>query len=309
MQCTNHATTRCLKLLKLSDFFLCPWHIHMRCLSTFSAYGWAYGFSFTSLPPWTLPQICESWLKSYLMQLCKPYHYTLVEAVEPFKLHPSPCHIYMRCMSTFSGCGWACVFTFTPLTPWCFPRFVRVGWYPTWCKCTNHATTLWLRLLDLSNCIQCPWLTYMRCLSTFSGYRWAYGFTFTSIPPQTLPQNCESLVKSYLMQVCKPCHYTLVEAVEPFKLHPKSISYLYEVFEHLLRLWMGIWLHTHTITATDVFFQIFESLLKSYLKQVCKPCHYALVEAEEPLFLLMDLSPTTKITKKWNLVPSLRRNK
>jgi hypothetical protein len=50
------------------------------------------------------------------------------------------------------------------------------------------------------------------------------------------------------MQVCKPCHYALVETVEPFKLHPMSMSYIYEVFEHLLRLWMGIWLHTHTVS-------------------------------------------------------------
>jgi hypothetical protein len=48
------------------------------------------------------------------------------------------------------------------------------------------------------------------------------------------------------MQVCKPCHYALVEAVEPFKLHPMSMPYIYEVVEHLLRLWMSIWLHIHT---------------------------------------------------------------
>ncbi len=54
------------------------------------------------------------------------------------------------------------------------------------------------------------------------------------------------------MQVCKPCHYALVEAVEPFKLYPMSMPYIYEVFEHLLRLWMGIWLHIHIITNTDI---------------------------------------------------------
>jgi hypothetical protein len=64
-------------------------------------------------------------------------------------------------------------------------------------------------------------------------------------------QICESSLKSYLMQVCKPCHYTLDEAVEPFTLHPMSMAYIYEVFEHLLRLWMGIWLNTHTVTTTD----------------------------------------------------------
>ncbi len=53
------------------------------------------------------------------------------------------------------------------------------------------------------------------------------------------------------MQVCKPCHYALVKAIEPFKLHPMSMSYIYEVFEHIFRLWMGIWLHIHIVTTTD----------------------------------------------------------
>jgi hypothetical protein len=54
------------------------------------------------------------------------------------------------------------------------------------------------------------------------------------------------------MQMCKPCHYILVETIEPFKLHPMSTSYIYEMFKHLLRLWMGIWLHTH-INTTNMF--------------------------------------------------------
>ena len=44
----------------------------------------------------------------------------------------------------------------------------------------------------------------------------------------------------------------MVEAVEPFKLHPTFMSYLYEVFEHLQLLGMGIWLHTHSVIITDV---------------------------------------------------------
>jgi hypothetical protein len=50
------------------------------------------------------------------------------------------------------------------------------------------------------------------------------------------------------MQACKPCHNILAEAVELFKLHPMSMSYIYEVLEHLL---MSIWLYTHTTTTTD----------------------------------------------------------
>jgi hypothetical protein len=54
------------------------------------------------------------------------------------------------------------------------------------------------------------------------------------------------------MQECKPYQYAIVEAVEPFTLHPISMSYLYEVFEHLQLLGMGIWMHIHSVTTTDV---------------------------------------------------------
>jgi hypothetical protein len=77
------------------------------------------------------------------------------------------------------------------------------------------------------------------------------GFTLRLFPPELLPKIREGLLKFYMMQVCKPYHYTLVEAVEPFKLQPMSMAYIYEVFEHLLRLWMGIWLHLHIVTTTD----------------------------------------------------------
>jgi hypothetical protein len=54
------------------------------------------------------------------------------------------------------------------------------------------------------------------------------------------------------MSVWKWSHYTVVEAIGSFKLHPTSMSYIYKMFEHLTQLWMGIWQHTHTITTTDV---------------------------------------------------------
>jgi hypothetical protein len=44
----------------------------------------------------------------------------------------------------------------------------------------------------------------------------------------------------------------MVEAVEPFKLHRTSMSYIYKVFEHLKQLWMDIWQHTHTVISTVV---------------------------------------------------------
>jgi hypothetical protein len=130
--------------------------------------------------------------------------------------------------------------------------FLRVGVNPTLCKCANHATTIWLRLENLSNCFTCPFHTYMRCLSIFAGCGWAYVFTLTPLTPQTFPQICEMGLKSYLMKVCKPCHYSLIEAGEPFKMHPMSMSYIYEVFEHLLRLQMVIKYHIHIDTTTDL---------------------------------------------------------
>ena len=48
----------------------------------------------------------------------------------------------------------------------------------------------------------------------------------------------------------KCSQYAMVEAVEPFKLHPTSMSYIYKVFEHLEQLWMGIWQHIHTVAIT-----------------------------------------------------------
>jgi len=33
----------------------------------------------------------------------------------------------------------------------------------------------------------------------------------------------------------------MVEPVEPFKLYPTSMSYIYKVFQHVKQLWMGIW--------------------------------------------------------------------
>jgi hypothetical protein len=51
----------------------------------------------------------------------------------------------------------------------------------------------------------------------------------------------------------QPYHYAIVEAVEPFKLHPTFLSYLHKVFEHLRLLCIDIyiWMHIHSVTTTD----------------------------------------------------------
>jgi hypothetical protein len=73
-----------------------------------------------------------------------------------------------------------------------------------------------------------------------------YTVTITDASP-----DLEKLAEILPYTSVQPCHYALIEGVEPFKLHPMSMPDMYERFEHLLRLWMGKWLHIHIITTTD----------------------------------------------------------
>ena len=50
----------------------------------------------------------------------------------------------------------------------------------------------------------------------------------------------------------------MVETVEPFKLHTTSMWYILKVFKHLQLIWMGLWLHTCTVTITDIFLNLGE---------------------------------------------------
>jgi hypothetical protein len=186
------------------------------------------------------------------MQVCKPCHYALVQAVKPFKLHP----MYMSYIYAS------------------FEHLLRM-WMGIWLHIhivttTDTSSDLWelaeilpdasvqnMPLCFCGGCRTFQTASHVHAIHTWGVWRpfshcgWAYGFTFTLLAPQTLPQIWESCLNSYLLQVCKPCHYALVEAIEPFKLHPMIMAYLYEVFEHLLRMWMGVWLHNYIVTTTD----------------------------------------------------------
>jgi hypothetical protein len=94
-----------------------PCHIDIRCLSTFNLCEWAYGCTLTPLPPQTFSQIRKSWA----IWVSKPWHFTLVEAIETFKLHPTSMS-HTSCLSTFNYCGWAHRYTLTPLQPQTFSQ-------------------------------------------------------------------------------------------------------------------------------------------------------------------------------------------
>ena len=55
------------------------------------------------------------------------------------------------------------------------------------------------------------------------------------------------------MQVHKECPYAMVEAVEPFKLNPTSITNSYQVFEHLLLWWMGTYIYSYYQKCSPIF--------------------------------------------------------
>ncbi len=40
----------------------------------------------------------------------------------------------------------------------------------------------------------------------------------------------------------------MVEASKPHRLHSTSISYIYNVFQHLDMLWLDMWVHPYTDT-------------------------------------------------------------
>jgi hypothetical protein len=44
----------------------------------------------------------------------------------------------------------------------------------------------------------------------------------------------------------------MVEAPNPHRLFPTSMSYVYTVFQHLDMLWIGIWVYPYTVMPVQV---------------------------------------------------------
>ena len=94
-----------------------------------------------------------------------------------------PCYTNRRCLSTFHCGGWAYECTFTSLPPQNIaPDLGELN--KVLSMCANYATMLSLWLYNLSNCIPHPCYTFRRYVRSFCCGRWAYGCTFTPLPPQ-----------------------------------------------------------------------------------------------------------------------------
>ena len=155
-------------------------------------------------------------------------HYIIIEAVEPFKLHPtSMSYIYVWTPQTVVDGHMAAH------SHHChhrgFPRFGRVCWNPRWYyKCGNDPTTLLLRLYNLSNCIPHPWdtpyYTYTTWLSTLICCPLAYSSSLvTQFYPHYLDQilrfwvTCDDVSMSWLRLTGFP---------HPYQTYTKCVSTL-----------------------------------------------------------------------------------
>ncbi len=55
------------------------------------------------------------------------------------------------------------------------------------------------------------------------------------------------VLESWGVGESKWCCVFMVEALNSFRLHPTSISYVYKALYHLDMLWMDIWVHLYTV--------------------------------------------------------------
>ena len=69
---------------------------------------------------------------------------------------------------------------------------------------------------------------------------WAYGSTLTPFTTTEVSPDLGELAEILDDVSVEMIPLAIVEAVEPFKLHPTSMSFICEVFEHLKQLWIGI---------------------------------------------------------------------
>jgi len=97
-----------------------------------------------------------------------------------------------------------------------------------------------------------------------------------------------SRIFGHMMQVFPPVwkwsHYAIIEAVEPFKLHPIPMPYIYKVYEQIKQLWRA-YDTTLIPLPPQTYPQIWESSLKSFMMVMWKWSHYAIIEAVEPFKL------------------------
>jgi hypothetical protein len=125
----------------------------------------------------------------------------------------------------------------------CCPNFVELAEVIFDRQLEMMPPHLRLGLKTTSECIPHSCHTYIRWFYTFCSRGLSYFRCNLTI--------YLSWLKLLAMNECKWCHCAVVETVRPFKLHPTSMSYICKVYDHLLQLWVGMWMHPHTIATIN----------------------------------------------------------
>ena len=134
--------------------------------------------------------------------------------------------MYKQCFSTLicCDCEWAYVSTLTLLhLCWSGVNFrkIGVGLSP------SDVVMSWLRLQTPVDCIPHTNPMYTKCFSTLICCEWAYGSTLTLL--RLCRWGC--ILRKFMCRAGpEQCCRVMVEAPNPRRLHPTSISYVYKVF-------------------------------------------------------------------------------
>ncbi len=91
---------------------------------------------------------------------------------------------------------------------------------------------------------------YAKCLSTLTCCWWAHGSTLTLRYPLS-PESRVNFQEFWGGDQPIWCSYIMVEPQTPLGVLHKSISYIYKVFLHLDKLWMGVWHHPYSDTPPE----------------------------------------------------------
>ncbi len=209
------------------------------------------------------------------MQVCNPCRQILAEAVDPSNWIPCPCHTYMKCLSTSQvGDGhmashshhyhhrhfhghllglWMGIWLHThiitiidtspdlwelgEILPDASVQTMQLcfGW-----GCRTFQTASYIHVIHLWG-VWAPLRLWMGI--------WLHTHTVTATAASP---DCRKFAEILPDASVQPMWLKFGWGYRTFQLHPMSMSYIYEVFENLLRLVMGIWLHTHTITTTNI---------------------------------------------------------
>jgi hypothetical protein len=156
--------------------------------------------------------------------------------------------MYSNCLRTLICCGWAygsilILLHQSRLGLDIDVRYLGGRLEPEW-WCNAKMS----RLKPPVGCIPHPYDKHAKCLSTLTCCWWAY---YESTLTLRYPPESEVNFQEF-QGGDQPiwCGYIMVEPQTTFWVLHKSISYIYKVFLHLDKLWMGIWDHPQPDTPT-----------------------------------------------------------